>query len=284
MKIEEDDLKKLFENDHDSFKVESKGQKILVKKIKSTNEIKKVRKTLRKITPKKRKSDFSEFFNSILNFFAVSGIAGFILFLAIGWGGISKQLEWGYFVNYLNQNVPTSAPATAPIASPMPTPIALATPDNLSAPSALPSLPSFPINNLRIAKLNISANVIWDVDESNILEQLKYGVAHYKGTSHPGEGGNVFVVGHSSNYPWIFSDYNTVFALLDKLAPGDRIELSDGSKNYVYEVKSTTIVKPDEVKVLDNTPKETLSLMTCWPVGTSLKRMLVQSELLYSTN
>lgn len=149
-------------------------------------------------------------------------------------------------------------------------------------PIPIPTTPiNFPTNNLRIAKINVGANVHWDVEEGDILNQLKSGVAHYKGTSKPGEGGNIFIVGHSSNYPWIISSYNSVFALLDKLAPGDRIELSDNTHNYVYEVKSTRIIKPGDVSVLDSTSKETLSLLTCWPIGTSLKRMIVQAELLY---
>ena len=30
-------------------------------------------------------------------------------------------------------------------------------------------------------------------------------------------------------------------------------------------------------------PKETLTLMTCWPVGTSLDRLIVQASLVYSS-
>lgn len=287
MKITEEDLKKLFEPHQNS---EPNGEELIVKKKKPTNEIRNIRKTLRRIhqNPKQSKTSFGEIFNSILRFLAISGFAGFLIFLGLGWGGISKQLEWGYFVSYLNEAVPTATPTARPPVAATRTPIEnLAIPNqlpNLYAPTDLGTSANFPLNTLKIEKINLSAPVLWNIDEDQILENLKDGVAHYKDTSRPGEGGNIFIVGHSSNYFWIQSDYNNIFALLDKLQPGDRIELSYLNKKYVYEVKITNIVKPDEIQVLENTPKETLSLMTCWPIGTSLKRMIVQSELLYTEN
>jgi len=278
MKISEEDLDKIFKDDNDSLKTEVKGDRIIVKKTKSTREISKVRKTLRRIPKARKRSDFTEFINSVLRFFAIVGFSGFILYVAMGWGGFSQQIKWGYYVNYLNKSVPAqNTPVAQAVVTRTPN-------DSVKLPAAMPQLASFPQNMLKIDKVGLNAPVAWNVEEDNIIEQLKSGVAHYKGTSLPGEGGNIFIVGHSSNYFWVSSDYNSVFALLDKLSPGDRIELSTNDKNYIYEVKSTNVVSPDEVQVLQNTEKETLSLMTCWPIGTSLKRLVVQSEYMFSTN
>jgi sortase A len=134
-------------------------------------------------------------------------------------------------------------------------------------------------SQIEISKISIDAPINWDVPEANILESLKSGVAQYQGTSHPGEGGNVFIVGHSSNYFWVKSDYNRVFSLLDKLSPGDRIKIRKSGLVYNYDVVSSRVVSPEDVSVLGNTPKEVLTLMTCWPIGTSLNRLIVQAEL-----
>ena len=113
------------------------------------------------------------------------------------------------------------------------------------------------------------------------MEELKKGVVRYPGTARPGEVGNAFVFGHSSNYPWIKSEYNDIFALLDNLATGDEIIVFYDQVKYVYHVTDRATVKPGDVKTLesrDKTRKE-LSLMTCWPVGTTLERLIIFAEL-----
>lgn len=103
----------------------------------------------------------------------------------------------------------------------------------------------------------------------------------YPGTARPGEVGNAFIFGHSSNYPWVKSDYNDIFALLDNLELGDEIIIFYNQKKYVYKVVDHATVKPGDVQALesrDQTKKE-LSLMTCWPVGTTLERLIVFAEL-----
>jgi len=278
MKLSEEDLKKMFEQTDNPTAIRRAGS-LNIQNSDTGKDLKDARKAIKKVRePQKRKKSGSwgEFINSILIFFAYTGFAGFILFMVLGWGGISKQLEWGYYVDYLNENISatvTPRPKTSVTRVPID--------DRIAMPGSLPQITNFPDNTLTIDKINLSAPVIWNVEEEIILDKLKDGVAHYNGTSLPGEGGNIFIVGHSSNYFWVQSDYNNIFALLDKLQPRDRIEVSYKGNKYVYEVQQTTIVKPNEVQVLENTPKETLSLMTCWPIGTSLKRMLVQAELLY---
>ena len=133
---------------------------------------------------------------------------------------------------------------------------------------------------LLVDKISLDVPIIWNVEEGEILNRLKEGVAHYRGTSKPGGGGNIFIVGHSSNYFWVRSDYNDVFALLDKLVKGDRIEIIQDGRKYSYGVVDKKTVSPTDVSVIDSTNKEILSLMTCWPVGTNINRLVVQSELL----
>lgn len=113
------------------------------------------------------------------------------------------------------------------------------------------------------------------------MEELKNGVVRYPGTAKPGEQGNVFIFGHSSNYPWIQSDYNDVFALIDSLEDGDKIIVYYNQKKYTYTVTDRATVKPGDTKALQarDPNKKEISLMTCWPIGTTLERLIIFWEL-----
>lgn len=117
--------------------------------------------------------------------------------------------------------------------------------------------------------------------EDTFMEELKSGVVRYPGTAQPGEMGNVFIFWHSSNYPWIQSQYNDVFALLDQLDAGDEIIIFYNQKKFVYHITDKSIVKPGDVKTLGSRDpnKKEISLMTCWPVGTTLERIIVFGQL-----
>jgi len=139
--------------------------------------------------------------------------------------------------------------------------------------------PVDPTYSIVIPKIAANARVIKNVspvDEDQYLESLKYGVAHASGTSSPGEGGNVFLFAHSTDYIWNVSTYNAVFYLLYKLEIDDEINVFYEGKRYLYLVSDKKTVSPDEVEHLVNTtPNEQLTLQTCWPPGTTLQRLLV---------
>jgi LPXTG-site transpeptidase (sortase) family protein len=121
----------------------------------------------------------------------------------------------------------------------------------------------------------------YEVMHETFMEELKKWVVRYPGTARPGEVGNVFIFGHSSNYPWVQSEYNDIFALLDELQTGDEITIYYFQKKYVYTVTDRAIVKPGDVQALDqrDPEKKELSLMTCWPIGTTLERLIIFAEL-----
>ncbi|MFZ3232999.1 MAG: class E sortase [Patescibacteria group bacterium] len=135
--------------------------------------------------------------------------------------------------------------------------------------------------NVPLVDVEQGNNVDFDHMENIFMKELEKGVIRYPGTARPGENGNAFIFGHSSNFPWMPGSYNQVFALLDQLVYGDEIIVYYNQKKYVYVINQKEIVKPGDVKVLqrDNAEKKELSLMTCWPVGTTLKRMIVFAEL-----
>lgn len=117
-------------------------------------------------------------------------------------------------------------------------------------------------------------------NEREYLSALQQGVAHAAGTNFPGSGGHVFLFAHSTDYVWNVDAYNAVFYLLYKLEPGDEIYLYYQGRRYVYVMESNTVVDPDRVEYLTReTNDEFLTLQTCWPPGTTLKRLLVFARL-----
>lgn len=116
--------------------------------------------------------------------------------------------------------------------------------------------------------------------ENLFMKELEKWVLRYPGTAKPWENGNVFIFWHSSNYAWEKWDYNDVFALLDNLEFWDEIIIYYNQKKYTYIINEKKVVKPGNVKILDRDDnKKELSLMTCWPIGTSINRLITFAEL-----
>lgn len=70
---------------------------------------------------------------------------------------------------------------------------------------------------------------------SPVQQKLIKGIVHLGYTPMPGEVGNSYIVGHSSNYSWVKSPYNYVFApLKERSQVGETFEIYD---NYGRELK-----------------------------------------------
>lgn len=139
-------------------------------------------------------------------------------------------------------------------------------------------------NTLAIPSLGITAPIEYATQKSETEFQklLQNGVVHYPGTALPGQVGNMFIFGHSSDYSWSQGNYKTVLALLPKLKQGSEIKVVD--KNgymYTYISKNMVIAAPTDVQWLDQDTKgkRLLTLQTSYPIGTALKRYLVIAEL-----
>ncbi len=142
-----------------------------------------------------------------------------------------------------------------------------------------------PINKgftITIPKIAAEANIISDVDPYNKSEYLKAltsGVAHAKGSAKPGEIGNTFLFAHSSDNFYNANRYNSVFYLLYKLTVGDEIYITHNNELLSYKVKDKQIVKPENIEFLSmRTNEEVLTLMTCWPPGTTHERLIIIGE------
>lgn len=129
-------------------------------------------------------------------------------------------------------------------------------------------------------KIGIDAPIVEPatLSDSDILKALESGVVHYSNTSKPGEQGNVFLTGHSSNYRWAKGNYNYVFSLLNKLINDDEIIVYYDGVKYVYKVFEVVVVSPKDVSVLNQTEDSIVSVMTCDPPGTAWKRRVVKAK------
>jgi len=136
-------------------------------------------------------------------------------------------------------------------------------------------------DRLIIPRLAVNAPLLFpeDADEQSILEALQDGVARYPDTALPGEVGNFFVTGHSSQLIWEEGKYKNVFSLLEKLTTDDVVLVYYHKQKFVYTVSDSKTVEPDDLSVLEQTDQPILTLMTCWPTGTTARRLIVSALL-----
>lgn len=138
-----------------------------------------------------------------------------------------------------------------------------------------------------IEKIAVNAPVVAGVDAGNYNEYmaaLTKGVAHARGTALPGsktaENNNVFLFAHSAVDPIQARRYNSIFYLLRKLEKGDRVVTFYKEKRFDYIVFDKRVVEADDVRYLTDPSKEPiLTLQTCDPPGSSLRRLIVTARL-----
>ncbi len=136
-----------------------------------------------------------------------------------------------------------------------------------------------PDYSIYIPKIYARSKVVGSVDVNNpkeYLSALKKGVAEAAGLSHPGELGTTFLFAHSVGTRVDFARYNAVFYLLDKLTYGDTVEVVYKGKLFKYRVVEREILSATDVKYLvPQNLAEKMVLQTCYPPGTTWKRLVV---------
>ena len=139
---------------------------------------------------------------------------------------------------------------------------------------------------IRIPMIGVESDIIPNVDagDSKAYETaLQKGIAHAKGSGLPGEENaenrTIYIFAHSTNGSWNITRYNALFYSLKDLEPGDQIQVWFWGKEYWYKVSEKRVVDADDTEVLKpQKEKELLVLQTCWPPGTTWKRLLILAE------
>lgn len=132
-------------------------------------------------------------------------------------------------------------------------------------------------DKLVIGQINVDAPIVIVNNTSSVNDAHRYGVVHYPGTAFPGQIGSILLSGHSSAIPWQKGVYDTVFAKLNDLQTGNTFTIKYNGQNYTYRIFKKYIVYPSEFR-LNDYGTETVTLVSCWPVGTDLKRIVIEAE------
>ena len=131
---------------------------------------------------------------------------------------------------------------------------------------------------LTIPKLKIE-NAVVKVDTLKFYDNLGL----FPGTALPGEVGNAFVTGHSA-LPQFYNpkNYREIFTNLSELEIGDIVYARISGKTYQYLVQYKKVVDPNDISVLAPIARDAknMTLMTCVPPGTSIKRLIVVTSLI----
>lgn len=110
---------------------------------------------------------------------------------------------------------------------------------------------------------------------------LKNSLIQYPQTALPGQFGNSVVFGHSV-LPQFFNpkSYLTIFSTLYKLKQGDEIYIDFDQIRYKYLVEEMYEVQPTDLSVLEQRfDGRYLTLITCSPPGTYLRRLIIRSRI-----
>jgi len=132
-------------------------------------------------------------------------------------------------------------------------------------------VPGSVIGELEIPRIGLSVIVI-EGDSASILRRA---AGHLEGSALPGGPGNVGIAAHR----------DTFFHALRDIRNNDAITMNTARGSYQYKVESIQVVEPDNLSVLADSFKPTLTLITCYPfgyVGPAPKRFVVRARLISS--
>jgi len=123
------------------------------------------------------------------------------------------------------------------------------------------------IGRLEVPRLKLSAAIAEGEDDLT----LGKAVGHLSDTPMPWQGGNVALAAHR----------DTLFRPLKDIRINDEVRVMTSRGEFVYRVKKTQIVNPEDVWVMAPTENPSLTLITCYPfsfIGNAPQRFVVQAE------
>jgi len=127
------------------------------------------------------------------------------------------------------------------------------------------------ISRVRVPAIGVDLPVF----HGSTPEVLDRGLGHLYGSSLPvgGEGTHAVLTGHSG-----LPDA-TLLSDLDKLRPGDEVDVDVLGRTLRYRVTHTDVVLPTDISHLAvQDGRDLVSLVTCTPVGINTHRLVVRAE------
>ncbi|MFH2085665.1 MAG: sortase [bacterium] len=135
----------------------------------------------------------------------------------------------------------------------------------------------YALYTLSIPKLRIDHAVVRS-DHTD----LKQSLIQYAGTAMPGNLGNTVIFGHSV-LPQFFDPHNylTIFSTLHTLRPGDTIDITADGATFTFKISEIYETTPDDLSPLAQVYNgRYLTLITCTPPGTYLRRLIIKAYVL----
>ncbi|MDP2953925.1 MAG: sortase [Chloroflexota bacterium] len=189
-------------------------------------------------------------------------------------------------------STPTPAPETPPLGQPS-TPTPGVGEPSLPLPTAIPSpiptpkpLPPQPAERIVIPAIGVNSRVVEigatrEGDGPWVWERPVFSVGHVRWSANPGEGSNIVMAGHISSpiegEGEVFKRLPEIPDILAQKKPVDVI-LYTAQGRYVYRVTKTMVVEPDDSWVMDPTPDETVTLITCVPDYVYSQRLIIVAK------
>lgn len=139
-----------------------------------------------------------------------------------------------------------------------------------------------PAINLDVPLVESSVVTYKDFTETSFDSDLENWVVKYPTTPEPGEWWNAFFFGHTSQEYWKKNPYGTVFRRIPQLKENDKIQVVREWVLYEYKVLKTVVVRPKDVNDTYvnfwEEWKEYITLMWCYPIWRTDKRMMIFAE------
>lgn len=143
------------------------------------------------------------------------------------------------------------------------------------------TLPLTETYEISVPSVGIHTSITMNVDGQNMpeyLAALEKGAAHYKGTPHPGEAGSSLLFAHSSFTKPLPNSADAIFRALHFVHIGDTVIVQNKFHKYVYEIYQTRVIVPTDLEFLSQSGPTRVTLMTCTPLGSTAKRLLVYAK------
>lgn len=107
-------------------------------------------------------------------------------------------------------------------------------------------------------------------------ETMMRGFWHFPTSVYPGELGNSVIIAHRFQY---LPPAKNTFFNLDKIRVGDNVILQGEGGEYTYTVTNIREVNPNDTSVLKQTDDYRVTLITCTPLWTNHKRLVITAKL-----
>ncbi len=141
------------------------------------------------------------------------------------------------------------------------------TPSHELTPRAITA--TFPRAVLRIPSIRLEVPVYAGTSTA----VLNRGAGSIEGTAWPGsDEGNIGIAAHRDSF----------FRPLQDVSPGDQLYIDTVQSTRRYRVTSISVVEPQDVAVLADTRRPSVTLVTCYPfnyLGAAPQRFIVRAEL-----